>query len=207
MIETLQNLQNRGFDWSPSRDRTDSRGEWNCKTRDRLSHVLVLTWLSPIFEFLFFEFSTVSSFQTIIWRLIEIRDNSHKDNDNNNSTMPTLFALLRLGLALVLSIFAPQYWAVVGADPTWQEVDGRSSSGKYLGQNNQLNRMHGRRWDSVVTGGNSSVKWNSQDSLWNDGHLMCCRNLESAEFVKESLPADQQSRVDIQFMDFWCPSS
>ena len=108
------------------------------------------------------------------------------------------FGLLLLGLGIFSSHIEPSSaLTLLGRKSTANQVY------KYLDQNNQLAPYVSEGGTALVTGGNSGVGAETVKTLVKSGMtvVLCARNLESAESVKESLPLDQQDRVDIQYMD------
>lgn len=84
---------------------------------------------------------------------------------------------------------------------------GRKSTARqvlsYLDQNNQLASYVSSGGTAVVTGGNSGIGVETVKTLAESGMtvVLCARNIESANSVKESLPQGQQERVSIEKMD------
>lgn len=84
---------------------------------------------------------------------------------------------------------------------------GRKSTARqvysYLEQNNQLAPYVSSGGTAVITGGNSGIGVETVKTLVESGMnvVLCARNIESATYVKESLPQNQQKRVEIQKMD------
>jgi retinol dehydrogenase 12 len=74
---------------------------------------------------------------------------------------------------------------------------------RYLEQNDQLAPFVSKRGTAVVTGGNSGIGAETVKTLVDAGMkvVLCARNLESANQVKESLPTDKQSQVEVEYLD------
>lgn len=84
---------------------------------------------------------------------------------------------------------------------------GRTSTARqvyfYLNQNNQLASYVSTGGIAVVTGGNSGIGAETVKTLAASGMkvVLCARNVDSANSVRDSLPQDQQERVEIQKLD------
>jgi retinol dehydrogenase 12 len=74
---------------------------------------------------------------------------------------------------------------------------------RYLEQNDQLAPFVSSRGTAVVTGGNSGIGAETVKTLVDAGMrvVLCARNLDSANQVKESIPTSKQSQVEIEYLD------
>jgi len=111
----------------------------------------------------------------------------------------TKIRVLSLGVAVMALLFQSSCSALtlLGRKSTATQVY------KYLDQNNQLAPYVTQGGTALVTGGNSGVGAETVKTLVQSGMnvILCARNMNSANALKESLSEEQQDRVDIQYMD------